>query len=461
MAERVDVCIVGSGFGGSIAAWRLAELYARRGGRPGAHPGARARPPLQAHRLPPVDGRRPPLRRLQPDPVDRRHRRAGGRPRTPSAAARTSTSRRRCGRRARPSSAATATPTTAPTGGCGPRAITAHGARQLVPARRARPAGAPARVERGVEVRRAVGGDPRRRRPHAATGSRWRSTSAAASTPSGATRAASSAPRTPSTPTTSRRPSAPACGCGPNRQAESVRRSQRRTRAATATWSPPRIDNEGRTRAPAAGSEEIECKVLILAAGAMGTPPILMRSRGALPSLSRHVGRHLGVNGDHVAALEYDPRKIRSLLDLPGLRPVLQGQADHDDDLRLLGPAARPPLRRHAASPCRRSSSRALTNFLYDDGRSPAGDPSFWGLQKKRSISNWNNRIELLAMVEDTMDGRFTSCRRPGAGRPPERRAGRDRHSSTTSSPSSRCACASWPTGRCARSASAAAWPGS
>jgi enediyne biosynthesis protein E9 len=27
VAERVDVCIVGSGFGGSIAAWRLAELY--------------------------------------------------------------------------------------------------------------------------------------------------------------------------------------------------------------------------------------------------------------------------------------------------------------------------------------------------------------------------------------------------------------------------------------------------
>lgn len=27
MTQRVDVCIVGSGFGGSIAAWRLAELY--------------------------------------------------------------------------------------------------------------------------------------------------------------------------------------------------------------------------------------------------------------------------------------------------------------------------------------------------------------------------------------------------------------------------------------------------
>jgi len=31
MAERVDVCIVGSGFGGSITAWRLAELYRAAG----------------------------------------------------------------------------------------------------------------------------------------------------------------------------------------------------------------------------------------------------------------------------------------------------------------------------------------------------------------------------------------------------------------------------------------------
>src|SRR5437868_9385020 len=31
MAERVDVCIVGSGFGGSISAFRLAELYRAAG----------------------------------------------------------------------------------------------------------------------------------------------------------------------------------------------------------------------------------------------------------------------------------------------------------------------------------------------------------------------------------------------------------------------------------------------
>src|ERR1044072_1977122 len=34
MAERVDVCIVGSGFGGSITAWRLAELYVAAGADP-------------------------------------------------------------------------------------------------------------------------------------------------------------------------------------------------------------------------------------------------------------------------------------------------------------------------------------------------------------------------------------------------------------------------------------------
>ena|SRR5437764_6762239 len=34
MAERVDVCIVGSGFGGSISAWRLAELYRAAGADP-------------------------------------------------------------------------------------------------------------------------------------------------------------------------------------------------------------------------------------------------------------------------------------------------------------------------------------------------------------------------------------------------------------------------------------------
>src|SRR3954454_10918703 len=48
------------------------------------------------------------------------------------------------------------------------------------------------------------------------------------------------------------------------------------------------LDNEGPqpTRAPTGAQVELECKVLVMAAGAMGTPPILMRSQAQLPALS-------------------------------------------------------------------------------------------------------------------------------------------------------------------------------
>jgi hypothetical protein len=175
------------------------------------------------------------------------------------------------------------------------------------------------------------------------------------------------------------------------------------------------MDNEGAnpSRQPR-GSEEIECKVLILAAGAMGNPPILMRSRSDLPSVSGRVGRHLGINGDHIAAVEYDPKKIRRVLGLPGYgqfykgRPITtmtydfwHSRRDHRHD------GTRFTLQEIFLS--------TLTNFLYDDGRAPGGEPSWWGQQKKRAVSTWNNRIELLAMVEDTHDGRFYEVP-PGGG---------------------------------------------
>jgi hypothetical protein len=58
-----------------------------------------------------------------------------------------------------------------------------------------------------------------------------------------------------------------------------------------------------------------------------------------------------------------------------------------------------------------------LTNFLYDDGRgAEAGEPSWWGRQKKRTISAWDRRIEILAMVEDTHDGEFFAVPPTGNG---------------------------------------------
>ncbi len=163
------------------------------------------------------------------------------------------------------------------------------------------------------------------------------------------------------------------------------------------------------TKQQGAALPDIECKVLIMAAGAMGTPVILLRSQQSLglPSLSSHLGKHLGVNGDHVAAIEYDDEsKVRDLLGLPGYddffkgKPITTmsydwyaGRSGHEHD------GTRFSLQEIFLS--------QLTNFLYDDGRGNGEEPSFWGQEKKRSIATWSRHIEILAMVEDTNDGTF------------------------------------------------------
>jgi choline dehydrogenase-like flavoprotein len=193
----------------------------------------------------------------------------------------------------------------------------------------------------------------------------------------------------------------------PDIQVEAVRQSQSRPYRYVVTAAP--VDNAGPApsrRPNRLAAREFECKVLVLACGAMGTPPILMRSRDDLPALSDQVGKHLGVNGDHVAAVEYDPKRVREVLRLPGYadfhlgKPITTltydfwvGRRGHRFD------GSRFTLQEIFLS--------SLTNFLYDDAREPAGEPSWWGLQKKDAIAHWANRIELLAMVEDTHDGEF------------------------------------------------------
>jgi len=151
---------------------------------------------------------------------------------------------------------------------------------------------------------------------------------------------------------------------------------------------------------------EIECKVLVLAAGAMGTAPVLLRSRPFLPSLPEQVGRHLGVNGDHVMAVEVDQRKVREKLGLPGYpgfhlgRPITTMTYDFF--------AGRPGAAHDGTRfTLQEIFLSTLTNFLYDDGREPAGGASWFGRQKKDAIAHWRDRFELLAMVEDTHDGEF------------------------------------------------------
>ena len=163
---------------------------------------------------------------------------------------------------------------------------------------------------------------------------------------------------------------------------------------------------------------EIECKVAIIAAGAMGTAPILMRSRhnGALGGVSPHLGRHVNVNGDHIAAIEVDPKKAHGILGLPGRyadfhkgKPITTMTYDYWVGKRgNQHDGTRFNLQEILLS--------QLTNFLYDDGRSGAAEPTWWGREKKRSISTWSSHIEMLAMVEETSDGEFFAVSPTGNG---------------------------------------------
>jgi choline dehydrogenase-like flavoprotein len=207
----------------------------------------------------------------------------------------------------------------------------------------------------------------------------------------------------------------------PGFEVQSVRQSSARPYRYIVTVLPLDVDGDAPSRQASGPPVEIECKALVLSTGAMGNSPILMRSRAALPSLSGQLGKHLGVNGDHIAAMEYDERKVRRVLGLPGYRDFHKGKPittmTYDFWVGRRGNAydgTRFTLQEIFLSP--------LTNFLYDDGRAPAGDPSWFGLQKKHAISRWSSRIELLAMVEDTHDGEFYAtptsggAQRPNAG---------------------------------------------
>ena len=184
-----------------------------------------------------------------------------------------------------------------------------------------------------------------------------------------------------------------------------------------------KIDNDSAdpTRQPTGQTTQIECKVLILAAGAMGTSPLLMRSRATLPAVSGQVGKNLGVNGDHMAAIEYDEQKVRDVLGLPGYGQFYKGNhiTTMSYDFWTSQPGNANDGKRFTLQEIYLSP---LAHTLYDDGRDPAGDPSWYGLQKKQALSTFNNHVEILAMVEDTHDGEFLapppagSHVRPNAG---------------------------------------------
>ncbi len=188
MTERVDVVIVGSGFGGSITAWRLAELYRAAGTDPRSvvvlERGVGTGIPTSANRWTSTISRT--------STCSSRDRERRSSPRTPSGVVRTSISHV-FARRARRSSGETADPATDPRGGCGHKRSRASPSTPITrgPSRASGwpdPSGIRCRSPAACGRRRSTAPGVR------ATACRSRSRRSAASTPSGVTRC-SSVPR--------------------------------------------------------------------------------------------------------------------------------------------------------------------------------------------------------------------------------------------------------------------------
>jgi choline dehydrogenase-like flavoprotein len=153
------------------------------------------------------------------------------------------------------------------------------------------------------------------------------------------------------------------------------------------------------------GGGVIEAKILILAAGTMGTPVILRRSSLALGGVPDAVGRHFSPNGDRVSMGLMDEPAIASVLGLhrtasdpyralPIGKPIGAMSFDYLD-------ATRPEFERFGLQQIYFPS---ITNLLPEDG---TPQRRWFGVDKKAMSARWRSWLTLLAMTEDDNEGVF------------------------------------------------------
>lgn len=154
------------------------------------------------------------------------------------------------------------------------------------------------------------------------------------------------------------------------------------------------------------GIGTIEARIVVLAAGTMGTPVILRRSQPLLGTVPQAVGRYFSPNGDRVSMAVLDEDRVGRVLGLerePGKaydgfpigKPI--GSMTYD----YLDPA-RPEFERFGLQ---QIYFPAITNLLPEDGT--PGTPDWYGVDKKALSARWRSWLTLLALTEDDNEGEW------------------------------------------------------
>ncbi len=152
-------------------------------------------------------------------------------------------------------------------------------------------------------------------------------------------------------------------------------------------------------------SSTIECKIVVLAAGSLGTPVILQRSAEALGGMPSAVGKYFSGNGDRQYTYEMDEEKVAGVLGL-------KRDADTAFEASYIGKnitvmtydyldANRAEFERYGLQ---NLYFGPMANMVVTDA---GANPLWYGAGKKPSSKNWKSWLGVLAMVEDDNEGVF------------------------------------------------------
>ena len=156
------------------------------------------------------------------------------------------------------------------------------------------------------------------------------------------------------------------------------------------------------------GSGEIEAKIVILAAGAGATPPILQRSEETLGKMPHAVGRYFSGNGERLNNAIMNEERVAEVLGLQ--RP--NGKAYEANQIGK-GPVvacwdyvdgALPEYERFSMEQLYFPPGLGTILAQTPDAK---GGPTWFGKEKKEILKQWKSWLTIFLMTEDDNEGVF------------------------------------------------------
>ncbi|WP_433241373.1 FAD-dependent oxidoreductase [Streptosporangium sp. CA-135522] len=156
-----------------------------------------------------------------------------------------------------------------------------------------------------------------------------------------------------------------------------------------------------------AGSGTIDAKIIILAAGAGATPVILQRSEATLGTMPHAVGRYFSGNGERLNTVVFDEDRVRDVLGLTRG----DGLAYEANQIGK-GPTVASWDRLDGSLP--EYSRFSLEQLYFPPGLGTilaqvpgAVGPSWFGVEKKELLKRWRSWLIIFQMTEDDNEGVF------------------------------------------------------